>query len=187
MRTTLFRLATALATFGVGVTLATLWLGLTISGGSRVYERESCRFRERAVLAPLPPAPPVPPAVPVAPVAPLAPAPEAEPCEAGPAPTTDGDYSRLFVAGDALEDEALSLPAPVYPAAARDAGASGTVAVEVVVDECGGVESARAVSGHPLLRQSAVEAARRARFAPARRRGERASVSGTLTYDFAIR
>jgi protein TonB len=184
MRTTLLRLATALATFGVGVTLATLWLGLNIPGGPRVYERESCRFRERAVPAPLPPVPPAPLA---APVAPLAQAPKAAPCEAGPVPTADGDYSRLFVASGALDDEALSLPAPTYPAAARAAGASGTVTVEVVVDECGEVASARAVSGHPLLRQSAVEAARSARFAPAHREGQRASVSGTLAYDFAIR
>ncbi|GEM_PF-1630826 len=49
---------------------------------------------------------------------------------------------------------------PVYPEAARREGIEGAVSVEVTIDEEGHVTSARAISGHPLLRQAAVDAAR---------------------------
>jgi len=55
--------------------------------------------------------------------------------------------------------------APDYPAAAVQAGAGGTVAVEARVSERGTVVSATAVEGHALLRQASVEAARLWRFA----------------------
>jgi len=58
-------------------------------------------------------------------------------------------YSRRFVAGGILNGKALSKPAPVYPRAAKASGVAGTVAVEVVVDESGMVETAEAVSGEP--------------------------------------
>ncbi|MBK9215024.1 MAG: energy transducer TonB [Chloracidobacterium sp.] len=44
--------------------------------------------------------------------------------------------------------------------------ASGKVNVEVLIDDVGNVQSARAVSGHPLLRMAAIRAAQQAKFAP---------------------
>jgi protein TonB len=48
------------------------------------------------------------------------------------------------------------------------------------------VISARAVSGHPLLQQAAVQAAYQARFAPTMLRGEPVRVSGVVTYNFVL-
>jgi protein TonB len=90
------------------------------------------------------------------------------------------------VSGGILNGKAASLPQPEYPPIARDARARGTVAVEVLVDEDGDVVSAKAVSGHPLLQQAAVDAARRARFSPTRLSGRPVKVSGVVTYDFAL-
>jgi len=90
------------------------------------------------------------------------------------------------VSGGILNGKAVSLPQPVYPPIARAARAAGPVAVEVLVDESGEVISAKAVRGHPLLQQSAVEAARRAKFPPTRLSGRPVKVSGFVTYDFAL-
>src|SRR6266498_1535094 len=55
------------------------------------------------------------------------------------------------ITGGVLNGRATSLPIPPYPPIARAAHASGSVTVEVTIDEEGNVVSARAVSGHPLL------------------------------------
>lgn len=73
----------------------------------------------------------------------------------------------------------------VYPHTARVARVSGTVVVQIVVDEYGEVESVKAFKGHPLLRAAAVDAARQARFAPTRVSGSPVKVSGLLVYNFA--
>lgn len=87
--------------------------------------------------------------------------------------------------GGVLNGKAISLPQPAYPPIARQAHASGTVVVQVVVDEKGNVISATGVSGHPLLRAPAIVAARAAKFAPTKLSGKPVKVSGVLTYNFA--
>ncbi len=88
------------------------------------------------------------------------------------------------VAGGVLNGKATSLPRPPYPPAARAVRASGAVTVQVLIDEDGRVISASAVSGHPLLRGSAVAAARGARFTPTILSGRPVKVSGVITYNF---
>jgi TonB family protein len=51
----------------------------------------------------------------------------------------------------------LALESPEYPVLARQAQIEGAVRVEVVVGEDGHVVSAKAISGHRLLRQEAEE------------------------------
>ena len=90
----------------------------------------------------------------------------------------------FIVSGGVLNGKAVSKPAPDYPPIAKAARASGTVAVEILVDESGRVISANAVSGHPLLQQAAVAAARAAIFSPTRLSGQPVKVSGVVTYNF---
>ena len=90
------------------------------------------------------------------------------------------------ISGGLLNGKATSLPKPVYPAAAIAVRAAGTVAVQVLVDENGEVVSAEVMSGHPLLRSAAVEAAKAASFAPTMLKGEPVKVSGVLTYNFVV-
>lgn len=66
---------------------------------------------------------------------------------------------------------AIDKPAPVYPLLARNTKTTGTVEVEVEVDEQGKVLKAVAVSGPSLLRAAAEDALRRWRFKPAVRNG----------------
>ena len=86
--------------------------------------------------------------------------------------------------GGVLNGKALSLPRPEYTSFAKGARAAGTVAVQVTIDEKGGVISSRAVTGHPLLRPAGEEAAKRARFSPTTICGKPVKVTGIITYNF---
>jgi protein TonB len=97
-----------------------------------------------------------------------------------PAPTPP----RAPISGGVLNGKAISLPKPPYPAIAKQAHASGTVVVQVTIDENGGVISAHAVSGHPLLQAVCVSAARQARFSPTKLSGQPVKVTGVITYNF---
>jgi len=88
------------------------------------------------------------------------------------------------ISGGVLNGTAIHLSNPAYPAAALAVNAGGAVNVQVVINESGGVEFARATSGHPLLRQSAEKAARSSRFSPTLISGKPVKVSGNIVYNF---
>ncbi len=90
------------------------------------------------------------------------------------------------ISGGVINGKAIDLPKPAYPAAARAVRASGAVNVQVTVDEEGNVISASAVSGHPLLRASAVSAAQNAKFNPTLLGGNPVKVSGVIVYNFKL-
>lgn len=73
---------------------------------------------------------------------------------------------------------------PGYPPMAKVARIGGEVQVEIVVDEEGDVASARAVSGHPLLRDAAVQAASRWKFEPFLVNGNPSKIVGTIKLTF---
>ena len=79
---------------------------------------------------------------------------------------------------------AIYLPKPAFTPIARAAHASGTVTVQVLIDEQGKVISAKAVNGHPLLLKESVQAAYQARFTPTRLSNQPVKVSGVITYNF---
>ena len=119
-------------------------------------------------------------------VSPTAPSPVIiKPPPSSPSPVNENDKTRPPISFGVLNSKATSLPTPPYPPIAKAAKASGTVVVQVTVDENGNVISARAVSGHPLLQAAAVAAARSAKFSPTRLSGQSVKVSGVVTYNFA--
>ena len=75
---------------------------------------------------------------------------------------------------------------PQYPTIARSLHIGGSVIVEVVIGEQGDVISARALSGHPVLKQCAVEAARGWKWNPTRLNGVAVQVIGTITFNFNL-
>lgn len=101
-----------------------------------------------------------------------------------PVPPTPPPGIPKQISGGILNGKATSLPKPPYPPAARAVRAEGTVLVQVIVDVNGNVISAAAVTGHPLLRAAAAQAARGAKFEPTRLSGQPVRVSGILTYNF---
>lgn len=96
---------------------------------------------------------------------------------------TGSDSSRKLTGG-VLNGKAANLPKPPYPPAARAINADGQVTVEVVILEDGSIFSAAAISGHPLLRPAARQAACDARFSQTLLDGKPFKVSGVITYNF---
>jgi TonB family protein len=92
----------------------------------------------------------------------------------------------ILVQGGVLNGQAISKPAPRYPAAAKQQRVQGTVKVWIVVDEQGRVVEA-APCGHPLLADASVRAAYAARFTPTTLSGHPVKVSGVITYNFVLR
>lgn len=89
-----------------------------------------------------------------------------------------------IVSGGIINGKARNLVKPNYPSSAQAVRASGQVAVQIVIDEKGNVVSANAVSGHPLLRAAAEQAARNSQFSPTMLSGQPVKVVGTIIYNF---
>ena len=163
MRKMIVRLVVALLAFGVGVFASALWnlFGTTNvpapSMKTSVSVTSGAGCGSRAFLAPPPPPMPT-------------------------MPMKNG----VVVSQGVLNGKAISKPAPAYPPIAKAARASGTVTVQVIVNEKGDVISASAVSVHPLLQQASVAAARQARFSPTLLSGQPVKVSGIITYNFVL-
>ena len=103
-----------------------------------------------------------------------------------PKPTPPPPKRTAPVSGGVLNGKVISRVTPQYPPIAKAARASGTVVVQITVDESGRVVSASAVSGHPLLQQAAAGAVRGWRFSPTLLSGQPVKVTGTVTVNFTL-
>jgi TonB family protein len=97
-------------------------------------------------------------------------------------PITGVFHGGIIHAGK-LNGSATKFPKPDYPRE-KSVDISGSVRVNVLIDETGKVISATAVSGHPFLRAAAVDAALHAEFQPALHNGKSVKVSGFIVYTF---
>ncbi|HKQ77598.1 MAG TPA: energy transducer TonB [Blastocatellia bacterium] len=75
---------------------------------------------------------------------------------------------------------------PVYPGIARQINASGDVQVTITIDENGRVIEAKAISGHPVLRSAAEDAAKKWVFKPTLLDGSPVRQQGVLTFIFSL-
>jgi TonB family protein len=86
---------------------------------------------------------------------------------------------------DAIPLAVLSkLVPPVYPPLARMARITGDVKVHVLIRKDGSVESAEVISGHPILKQAALESAQKSEFEC--RDCNDLGISSSLTYTFRL-
>jgi TonB family protein len=74
---------------------------------------------------------------------------------------------------------------PLYPLSAKKVNASGKVEVQVTISVDGHIIEAVAISGHPLLRPAALDAARRWVFKPTILNNVPVQVQSVLTFVFA--
>jgi protein TonB len=100
-----------------------------------------------------------------------------------PAPTPKPIHK---VSGGVIQGLALRKITPQYPAIARTARASGAVTIQVLISEEGRVISAEVMSGHPLLKEAALQAAKQWVFKPTELSGVPVKVQGILTFNFAL-
>jgi TonB family protein len=106
------------------------------------------------------------------------------PPTATPKPSPSVSPTNRPVNAGVLNGRAVSLPKPAYPPIARQVRASGQVAVQVLVDEGGNVLSAKAMSGHQMLRAPAEAAARQSRFNPIKVGDRNVQATGIVLYNF---
>lgn len=104
--------------------------------------------------------------------------------KATPTPVKPPDQIR--VSSVVISSKIITKPAPVYPAIAKQVGVQGSVTVEILIDEQGRVVSARATSGHALLRAAAQSSAYQARFSPTSISGHPVKVAGVINYNFIL-
>ncbi len=88
--------------------------------------------------------------------------------------------------GGVVNGKATNLIQPLYPPAAKVVHASGIVNVQVLIDEQGNVVLAQAISGNPLLRASAQNAAHALKFEPTKLSGKPVRVTGIVRYNFPV-
>lgn len=92
----------------------------------------------------------------------------------------------IYSDGGHLIRKPIVLPKPEYPPAAKAVGASGTVNVEITIDENGDVLEAKAISGHPLLWAESVKSALKSKWKPVELSGKPVKVSGILVFNYNI-
>lgn len=83
-----------------------------------------------------------------------------------------------------LNGMAVKLFRPIRSSEAFVIGAKGKVEVEVTIGEDGKVIKAKAISGHPFLRQSSEDAAKSSVFLPTYVDGKAVNVTGIIVYNF---
>lgn len=101
-----------------------------------------------------------------------------------PAPRKPGPTGPVRVGGKILPPKIISSVLPVYPPLAQQAGASGTVVVDTIIDKEGRVAKMKIVSGPILLRDAALNALRQWRYAPSKLNGQPISVEMIVSIRF---
>ena len=95
-----------------------------------------------------------------------------------------GDGSPLQI-GSLLE-YATARVAPTYPPAAKTMRMTGTVKVEVLLNEDGSIAEVQKTSGPSMLQRAAVDAVKRWKFKPFVRDGQPVKASGFVSFNFNL-
>jgi TonB family protein len=103
-----------------------------------------------------------------------------------PAQLAEGAPRQINVSGGVLQGSAIKRVPPAYPPIAKAARAQGPVRVRITVNEAGEVLTADVEGGHPLLRDSAIEAAKQWQFKPTTLENKAVKVNGVLTFNFTL-
>jgi protein TonB len=75
---------------------------------------------------------------------------------------------------------------PPYPVIAKQAHIQGSVQVQIDISETGAVTNVTLLSGHPLLSDAALQAAKQWLFIPTELNGQRVRAIGLLTFNFTL-
>jgi len=82
------------------------------------------------------------------------------------------------------EGNKINAPNPSYPQMAKIAHIQGDVVLQATISKNGTIENLRAVSGHPILIQAALDAVRQWKYKPYILNGEPVEVETQVTVKF---
>ena len=82
---------------------------------------------------------------------------------------------------------AVKMVTPVYSVIAQRSQVEGKVVVDLELDEAGNVVSAKASSGHQMLRASAEDAAKKSKFKPAMYNNRPIKAKAQIIYNFSLK
>ena len=91
---------------------------------------------------------------------------------------------KLRVSSGVVEGLKLNAPNPTYPQMARIAHIQGDVILQATISKGGIVENLRAVQGHPILIQAAMDAVKQWKYKPYILNGEPVEVETTIKVQF---
>jgi TonB family protein len=92
----------------------------------------------------------------------------------------------INVGGRVQNNKLISTTQPVYPDLAKGARISGTVELAALIGPDGHIQQLSVISGHPLLRQAALDAVKEWVYAPTLLNGNPVSVSTTIDVIFTL-
>ncbi len=84
------------------------------------------------------------------------------------------------------QGRALRRVQPPYPTIAKYARVQGSVQIQIGISETGEVSEATVISGHPMLRDVALQAARQWLFKPTELNGRPTRAIGVITFNFTL-
>src|SRR5437764_632958 len=73
---------------------------------------------------------------------------------------------RIRVSAGVAESNVLQKVNPVYPQMAKIAHVSGDVVLQAIIGKNGAIQNLRAINGHPILIQAAMDAVRQWKYRP---------------------
>jgi protein TonB len=94
--------------------------------------------------------------------------------------------SIIPVGGRVQNAKLVRNPQPVYPQIAKSARISGTVELSAIIGEDGHIQELKVVSGHPLLRQAALDAVKQWVYQPTMLNEQPVKVSTTIDVIFTL-
>lgn len=103
-----------------------------------------------------------------------------------PPPKVAAPQKPLRVSSGVVAGNKISGPNPVYPAIAKTARIQGQVVLQATISKGGTIENLHAVSGPPMLYQSAIDAVRQWRYKPYILNGEAVEVETTIQVNFTL-
>jgi protein TonB len=94
--------------------------------------------------------------------------------------------SIIPVGGRVQNAKLIRQPQPIYPQIAKSARISGTVELSAIIGEDGKIQLLTVVSGHPLLRQAALDAVKQWVYQPTMLNEQPVKVSTTIDVIFTL-
>jgi len=93
---------------------------------------------------------------------------------------------RVRVSSGVIAGQRIDSTRPMYPPLAKSARIQGTVRLAATISKQGVIENLRVLSGHPMLIQAAMDAAKQFRYRPYILNGEPVEVETTIDVNFTL-